>query len=493
MERHTIKATILALKLKHFSFLLIWMGFISMIPLLVIAHANHPSADDFHYGLKTAQAWQSTGSISETLIAASATVNETYRYWQGNFSGIFLMSLQPSIFGEKWYAVGTYLVLLVYLIGLLLIVKALFDKFLPHSKGYYRIIGLTLFFFSIQLVPFPRQSYYWFNGSIYYTFFHGLALLLFALVLQLQKTERLSGTIPLFLFASILAVAIGGSNFVTSLQGALLLFFICVYLFATKGKNKLYISGVFVALLTAMVISIVAPGNAIRQAMVPNHPNVLMAVLESLFQAGLHIFKWTNLYLIGLFILLLPFVMDAVRTNSFSFKRPWLVPLGSFLLLAVSFTPPLYGLGSMPERALNIAYYLFILLAGINLFYLVGWLFHRQISIISTWKTPRFFIGVGCLILLAAFIQEPDIASKEATQSLLSGEANQYNKEANDRLRAYQDTNCLNLSVKEYTVKPTLLFVNDLGTSANDWQNEAAAKFYRKASIVLIKSSPEQE
>jgi len=486
-------ATTQARKLKNFGILLIWIGIISLIPIFIIAHANHPSADDFHYGLKTAHAWQETGSITETLKAACITVKETYLYWQGNFSGIFLMSLQPSIFGENSYPIGTYLVLFVYLIGIVLFVKALFDKFLPHSKDYYFVFGLTLFVFSIQLAPFPRQSYYWFNGSIYYTFFHGLALLLYAVLLKLQKSERLSKTILLFLLTSFLAFIIGGSNFVTSLQGALILFFFSVYLFATKDKNRFFVSGVFVALLSALIISIVAPGNALRQAMIPNHPSFLMAVLDSLFQAGLHVFKWTNLYLIGFCILLLPFITAAVRTNTFSFKWPWLVPLCSFLLLAVSFAPPIYGLGGMPERALNIIYYLYIVLAAINLFYLVGWLSLRPIPIVKNWNTSRFFIGIGSLLLLAAFIQEPDIACKEATQSLLSGEAKQYDKEANERLRAYQEANCLNLSIKEFTVKPTLLFVNDLGTNANDWQNEAAAKYYRKVSIVLIKSNPERE
>lgn len=491
MERHTNKATTHAPKIKIFGILLI--GIISLIPLLIIAHYNHPSADDYHYGLKTAQAWQETGSILETLKAASGTVNETYLNWQGNFSGIFLMALQPAIFGENSYPVGTYLVLAVYLIGLLLFAKALFDKFLPHSKKYSLFLAITLFVFSVQLAPFPRQSYYWFNGSIYYTFFHGLALMLYALVLQLQKSKRLSRTIPLFLFTSFLAFTIGGSNFVTSLQAALLLFFFSVYLFVTKGTNKLLISSVFVALLTAFAISILAPGNALRQSMVPNHPTFLLAVFESFYQAVLHIFKWTNLYLIGFLILLLPFIIAAVRASTFNYKRPWLLSLCSLLLLVVGFAPPIYGLGSIPERALNIVYYLFILLAVINLFYFLGWMIHRQVPITRIPLKPRQSMLVGSLFLLAAFVQKPDIACKEASQALLNGEAKRYDQEAKDRLQAYQDDNRLNLCIKEFTVKPTLLFVNDLGTNAYDWQNEVIAKFYQKESVVLIETNPGQE
>ena len=485
-------------QLKIFGMFLLLVEIISILPLLMIALYNHPSADDYYYGILTAHAWIDTGSFLETLKAAFRTVQETYVNWQGTFSGIFLMSLQPSVFGESWYPVGTYIILGTYLTGFLFLGKTLFNRYLNKQKNHYLVICFTLFVFSIQLAPFPRQSYYWFNGSIYYTFFYGLELILFAFVLRMQKTQRRSKKIPLILLSVLLAFFIGGGNYVTALQAVLLLLFFFIYLISTKDKNKNLFPLVFLAVLVALGISILAPGNALRQAMIPGHPSIVEAILKSFFWAGVYICKWSSLYLVGLFLVLAPFIIDSVRYNTFTFQRPGLVLITSFLVFTASFAPPIYGLGKLPERVLNINYYLFVLLSSINIFYYTGWLLKQQIPIFTKeclqWMerkhihSPLFFFITGSIVLLVAFAQHPDIAGKEAVQSLITGEAKQYDTESNIRLKLYLDKRKKNIVVNEYSVKPTLLFVNDIGTDANYWQNENAALFFRKEKIVLYET-----
>jgi len=468
---------------------------LSILPLLLIAHYNHPSADDYYYGILTAHAWFDTGSIMETLKAALITVKETYLNWQGSFSGIFVMALQPSIFGENWYPVGTYIILASYLTGFLFLGKTLFNRFLSNRKNYYLLICFSLFVFSIQLAPFPRQGYYWFNGSAYYTFFHGLALVLFALVLRMQMTVRRSKLVLLLIPSISLALIIGGCNYVTALQSALLLFFFSTYLITSRSKNKVPVSMVFIALVLSLGISILAPGNAVRQAMIPGHPSIAKAILLSFFWAGLYLCKWSSLYLVGVSLVLMPFIIDTVRYSTFTFQKPWLVAIASFLMLTVSFAPPIYGLGKPPERVLNIIFYLFILLSSINIIYFSGWFMKQKIQIFSKDFEQRmnrkllnsslFFFILGGIILIAAFVQEPDIAVKEATQSLITGEAIQYDSEASTRLKIYLDKKIKNVVVKEYSVKPSLLFNNDIGTDVKDWQNESVAAFYRKDRVVI--------
>lgn len=486
-------------QIKIFGIIMILLETISILPLLTIAHYNHPSADDYGYGILTAHSWLDTGSLLETLKAALITVKETYLNWQGSFSGIFVMTLQPSIFGENWYPVGTYVILASYLIGFMLLGKTLFNRYLNNSKNHYFLICFTLFVFSIQLAPFPRQSYYWFNGSVYYTFFHGLALILFALVLRMQKTVRKLKLAPLLVFSILLAFIIGGSNYVTALQSALLLLFLSIYLITSKSRNIVPVSMVFIALILSLGISILAPGNAIRQAIIPDHPSIAKAILASFFWAGVYICKWSSLYLIGVFLVLTPFIIDSVRLSTLTFQKPWLVPIASFLILSASFAPAIYGLGKPPERVLNIIFYLFVLLSSINIFYFTGWLLKQRMRVFTKactqWmnrkhiNSPFFFFIFGSIVLLTAFVQEPDIAVKEATQSLITGEAIQYDSEANARLMIYLDKNILNVVVKEYSVKPSLLFNNDIETDAKNWKNESAADFYRKDRIVIKESA----
>ena len=39
----------------------------------------------------------------------------TYNIWQGNFSAIFLMRLQPGIFGEQYYFIAPLILLSAYM------------------------------------------------------------------------------------------------------------------------------------------------------------------------------------------------------------------------------------------------------------------------------------------------------------------------------------------------------------------------------------------
>ena len=483
-------------RLKIFGLILLLLEVISIIPLLMIAHYNHSSADDFYYGIKTAHVWSDTGSILGIIQAAFVNVKETYLNWQGSFSGIFSMTLQPSIFGENFYPVGTYIILATYLLGFMLLGKTLFTRFLGNSKKNCFLICFTLFVFSIQLAPFPRQSYYWFNGSVYYTFFHGIALILFALVLRIQGAEKKTKRVLLMVFSILLAFIVGGSNYVAALQSALLLFFFSIYLIASKKRNAVAVSVVSIALILSLGISILAPGNAIRQSMIPDHPSMLKAILVSFFWTGVYIGKWSTLYLIGVFLVLTPLIVDSVRLSDLSFGKPWLVTILTILIISSSFAPPHYGLGELPERVLNILFYLFILLFSLNVFYYAGWFVKQQIPILSIeflqWMSrkrihyPMFFFIAGSICLLVAFVQEPDIAGKEAMQSLISGDAVQYDSEANARLNLYLDANIRDVVVKEYSVKPSLLYNDDIGTDANDWQNESVAKFYGKDRVVKI-------
>lgn len=71
-----------------------------LIPLLLIGRYNHPSADDFSYGLHTAQIWTETHSLAETLAAAVQQVQGVHTTWQGTFSAVFLMALQRAVLAK---------------------------------------------------------------------------------------------------------------------------------------------------------------------------------------------------------------------------------------------------------------------------------------------------------------------------------------------------------------------------------------------------------
>lgn len=459
---------------------LILLELVSIVPLLIVGFYNHPSMDDFYYGTLTAHAWTESGSWMEVLKAALKTVHDTYFEWQGTFSGIFLMSLQPSVFGECWYPLGTMLILSSLFIGIFSLVRTLNQEFLQLRKSHIFLVFLTLFTFSIQLVPFPRQSYYWFNGSAFYTLFFVLSLMLWSMVWRLPKMQSKSLVFFGTTLSCLLAFLVGGGNYVSALQSVLVLGNLTFYQIVKKGKNILPMALILMVLLCALTISILAPGNGLRQKEIPIHPSLLKATMMALYHSSIYVFKWTNLYVLGMLTFLLPFIAQTLANHSFSYKKPWLLPMGSFLLFSAGFAPSLYGMGNLPERVLNINFLLFVLLATINAFYFTGWYFQKHKP-----AKPANYLFVGSLLLLAAFVQNPDIAAKEAVQSLASGQIQKYDAEANQRLKPFQDKSIRTVVVEPFTVQPSLLYIQDFDREPTNWKNESAAAFYGKDEVLL--------
>ena len=88
-----------------------------VLPLLALAPCAVPAGDDYSYGTETHRAWRETGSVPAAVAAAGRTVAQTWHGWQGTFSAVFLMALQPAVFAERLYAITPYLMLTALFAG----------------------------------------------------------------------------------------------------------------------------------------------------------------------------------------------------------------------------------------------------------------------------------------------------------------------------------------------------------------------------------------
>ena len=79
-------------------FIILAFFIISLIPLYIIGFYAHPSVDDYYYGTETVKVWNDTHSVASVVSSSFDEMINTYNIWQGNFSAIFLMRLQPGIF-----------------------------------------------------------------------------------------------------------------------------------------------------------------------------------------------------------------------------------------------------------------------------------------------------------------------------------------------------------------------------------------------------------
>ncbi len=468
--------------------LIIIIFIISLIPILWISFYNHPSADDYNYTVNTARAF-AEGGLGNIFSSICQTVKTFYYTWQGTFSGIALMSLQPSAINDNLYFLSTFILLFTFIISNYLLIAYVFTKALKLDFNKTLSIILITLFIVIQRIPSAVQGLYWWNGSIYYTFFYSLFLIEIYLFLKYyneKKKKYLIYIIPLLSFF------ISGGNYVIALLQLIMLSLVYLYYWIFK-KIKLSLIGIsFLTGIIGLAISILAPGNALRgQELVGMGP--ITSILASFYGAVMYISKWTDLITIIYFIFISILFYGVYSKTNYNFKYPLLVSLITYAVFSASFTPGLYAMGHLSDgRMLNIIYYSYYWFIGINIFYWIGWF---RLKILNNFKEkkPLSFEKekrIAIIVLVVIFggliiVDHANFLSYYTAKSLINGEAQTYDKEFRERLKLYNDDNIKDVITKPFSVYPKALYFDDITTDPNDWRNQSVAWRYNKTSVGL--------
>ena len=137
----------------------------------------------------------------------------------------------------------------------------------------------------------------------------------------------------------------------------------------------------------------------------------------------------------------------------------------------------------------------FILLI-FNIYYWLGWIRNKlyDFKFINEknnckdlfQKYSRAFILITSFILLINIsVNYENLSSFTAYSDLVSGSAQQYDKEYDNRIKLLEDKNLKNVRLDKFSVLPKSLFYSDISYNKNDWQNEPLTKIYNKESIAL--------
>lgn len=114
---------------------------ITLIPVLWIGSCNAPCGDDYAYGTATHVAWKHTGSLLAVFRAALQTVVRYYNGWQGTFSAVVLMSMQPAVFDGAFYCTVPFLIIGLLALGEFFFSWALFRRCFGATKCQFLVIG----------------------------------------------------------------------------------------------------------------------------------------------------------------------------------------------------------------------------------------------------------------------------------------------------------------------------------------------------------------
>lgn len=489
--------------------ILIAVFILSLIPLFILAFYNHPAHDDYYYGIKTHLAAQS-GNLIDVISAAISEVKETYRNWQGTYSAVFLFSLQPAIFGERYYVISTFIFLPALIASSLLFSHTLVRKIFGASRRVFILTSVTTLLLSVHLAPSPVQSYYWYNASVYYTLFYSFSLVLFSTLYYIIISEKLHTKIILEITAIILAVIIGGGNYVTALLTAIVLFCVEALLIFTKNRRSLWILPIFVTFIAAFLVSILAPGNAVR-AENYDDISVIASILLSIRYALYYSAKWLDVTGIVALLLLTPFLARAAARSKFSFRYPIIAVVFLFLVFAAQFCPPIYAMSTFGDgeaaltsgeaRILNIIYYSYFHFSLIAIYYISGSVarkhgdFTKPIFdyIYSSKGVALISALVAIAVILPAVAPSGEMeeyygggtAFTGAIYSLASGEAAKWNEENNERYALLTNQNIKHVEFQPFTAKPAMLFYGDLTQDENwMWSNEPMRVYFNKKSVI---------
>ena len=521
-----------------------------LIPLYWIGLYAHPCVDDYFYGTDTVKVWNLTHSLIETCKMSLENTKEVYRNWQGNFSGIFLMGLQPGIFGEKQYMWTTIIILTTFVVANLFFYYQLMLKLLDKNKMIISILTMILTMTALQFTYMPSDSFYWYNGSIYYTFFYSLSLILFGTLLWKQERGSISSSI-VTIIAGILAFSIGGSNYSTALVSVIILFLVNTYLVIDyirhrtqkeeeqieenrkeirkdvravkqrKFRNMIENSIIFLALFSGFLISVLAPGNAIRQESVGGSNSIIKSILLSFCYGGYNIATATTLPVVCMWLIMLPMLWKIIPQKDAeqkdSEKKRLKIMCGKigllFCIFSAQSTPVIYAQGiRIPYRLMNIiyfSYYTFGLLVWIIVLTelkqskirkdFLNYFEKKERG--KTRTCSRYYYTVVMMALMIALVGNIKITESEnekgkaeieglpitaeAMLSLVSGEAKGYSREADLRVASYENETIKKVRVPAFRHKPKLLYHTDITTDKKHWKNKHVSKYYNKQYVVL--------
>jgi hypothetical protein len=434
-------------KEKKIAVFLLFIMLISLIPLYVISGYAHPSVDDYSYGTHASRVWQATGSFFQVISDAWQRTGHTYETWQGTFSSVFLMRLEPAVFGEQYYFLTTVVLLSTFLICSILFYMAFFSKLFHASFAQGIILSLVLTLGAVEFTHVISDSFYWYNGGITYTFFYSMEALLFALMLYLYCAKKKPVKIILGIISIPLAFFTCGGNYVTSLVTVEILFFACFLLyfrhntilsgglfrlrkiflltgnsknFPSKEKKEIknwepkernietcFFTFLFLSALAGFLTAVTAPGNAVRQAEVGSATNPFLSIILSFFYGAYSMGNCFKLPVVILFLFCIPIFARISQKSNITFRYPGIVTALSFCLYSSQITPVIYAQGlKIPYRIMNIIYFSCFVMTAVNLFYWIGYFAKKEQTKIIIEKINYFYetyLLQFCMISLILF------------------------------------------------------------------------------------------
>lgn len=470
--------------------------FLLLLPVFIIALYNRPSADDFGYSLLTHAAFVKDGvSPASLLNAAMQTDVYYYNNWQGLYSSAFLLSLQPAIFGEKWYALTTFLVIGCLFVCLWGSLHLILGKQNSMHRMTAPALALLLTYAFVEGMPNPVEGLFWFNGAMNYIPFFALTLFNGGVILRLSQ-EKGYKALAWTILSCVIAFVVSGGHQVAALLNLMLIF---LALIIQVPKKRFWTAAPLAVGLAGLLFNLSSPGTAVR---VSGFQSASMpeAIVKSFVLAVFSLIRWLDVPLLCLLTLLLPLAVRLAQKDCPLFNRPWMAIATGFVLVWAMLWLPSYTMGGIgPGRLINVVWMTFVLSACVSEVAFVGWLvqkkhidFSRFIDFGNKHSHEGALAGAALILCMACIggdtvkegLDNHFGTTLEAVYELAEGKPQAYAAALDERAERLTDPETENVIIRclNDEEKPYLLYFSDVVSGPDQW---GLAEYYGKNSVIV--------
>lgn len=475
-----------------------WLAILAIIglvgllaPLLRLALYAVPYYDDYMHLSFPRSFLLEYGGIGGWLQGVLVAVKSQYYAWQGTYSTQFIVSASPLILDEKYYGYAVIVVFLLFVLAVMAFVLITTKRIMGMDPAAGWLAAVIVTASLVELIHTAQQGIYWYNGEVHYTLMHGLMLFMLAVAVEIYYCRTTISAVLLAVFMTVLGIIVAGSNFVTILQGLLLLLtIICLGILFHK-KRTFFLIVPTICYIVAFYINVSAPGNEKRGQAYQGY-GVLKSILYSFKSAFEQFGELTGVMMLVFLLLLLPVIWNAVRKMKYQFRLPGLVTLYSICLYATGFTSSYYAMGTPGLGRTWVAVkFTLQLLLYVNEIYWVGWLIKRRQrkQEVSEMRHFIFYYAALGLVALGIFTLSPNQAgsysSFGAYYYIHTGEAYNFYLQYQDRIEKIENGDSV-VALEPYVWKPYFLCIGDLSTDPTAQQNTSMANWYGKEAVYII-------
>lgn len=477
---------------------------ISLIPVFLMARYDCASGDDYQYGAAAHLAYLETGSLIAAIKGAISTTVNIYYGWQGTWFDCFVFGLHPEVFSDTAYILVPYMFVFMQIICYLVFAHHFLKSRWKFNGLFWLEVALVFLLFSFQLVPSQKMAMFWWVGSVHYAMPMCMALMGIVAADSFLLTYKLRYLV----YLAILGALIGGATYPAALllpEVVFVLWLERVVIAKKRDRRDALLLIPFFLELIGLVISMTAPGNAIRSAAdISEGARPAGGIVATIASSLVYSVKEATVYFIGeKTFILLAFVIIAVfswkaltelKTGGNEkmkdvFSHPLLFLITIFLLNASMYAPRLYAGDSVSTGYFNFNFWVFFLGSIACIIYFEGWLVFQKSLVLSKGTCWALRISTVVALGIAIFIGRHGIKGYTdyvCMDYYLSGRADDYLVQMKLQRVIMAQEDVKDVVVPEVNYDQGPLMQMPIIEDPENINNSMAAKFYGKNSCRAI-------